>query len=97
MSRTLCQRALESPMFPLHKRQPLGLTRSSSRFSLNPLPLPVRVFPTVGDGSKKIKGCYDSIHVFEVQETSRGSNATYKLTSTVMLWLEVSNYEQRQM
>ncbi|EGD75243.1 capping protein beta-PA [Salpingoeca rosetta] len=44
----------------------------------------------VGDGSKKIKGCYDSIHVFEVQETSRGSNATYKLTSTVMLWLETN-------
>eukprot|EP00055_Hartaetosiga_balthica_P004305 m.11087 g.11087 ORF g.11087 m.11087 type:complete len:269 (-) comp3775_c0_seq1:141-947(-) len=44
----------------------------------------------VGDGSKKIKGCYDSIHVFEVQETSRGANATYKLTSTVMLWLETN-------
>eukprot|EP01147_Barroeca_monosierra_P010361 gene10362-2496_t len=44
----------------------------------------------VGDGSKKIKGCFDSIHVFEVQETSRGSNANYKLTSTVMLWLETN-------
>lgn len=44
----------------------------------------------VGDGSKKIKGCWDSIHVVEVQEKSRGQNATYKLTSTVMLWLETN-------
>lgn len=44
----------------------------------------------VGDGSKKIKGCWDSIHVFEVQEKSSGRNATYKLTSTVMLWLETN-------
>eukprot|EP00049_Salpingoeca_infusionum_P017450 m.353011 g.353011 ORF g.353011 m.353011 type:complete len:277 (-) comp16664_c0_seq1:212-1042(-) len=44
----------------------------------------------VGDGSKKIKGCWDSIHVFEVQEAAKGQNATYKLTSTVMLWLETT-------
>jgi len=44
----------------------------------------------VGDGSKKIKGCWDSIHVFEVQEKSSGRNASYKLTSTVMLWLETN-------
>lgn len=43
----------------------------------------------VGDGSKKIKGCWDSIHVFEAQEKSSGKNAHYQLTSTVMLWLEV--------
>jgi capping protein beta len=43
----------------------------------------------VGDGSKKIKGCWDSIHVFEAMEKSSGRNANYKLTSTVMLWLEV--------
>ncbi|CAB3976546.1 F-actin-capping subunit beta isoform X1 [Paramuricea clavata] len=41
-----------------------------------------------GDGSKKIKGCWDSIHVIEVQEKSGGRNAHYKLTSTVMLWLQ---------
>ena len=46
----------------------------------------------VGDGSKKIKGCWDSIHVVEVQEKSSGRNASYKLTSTVMLWLEAWHY-----
>jgi len=44
----------------------------------------------VGDGLKKIKGVWDSIHVFECQEKSSGKNATYKLTSTVMLWLETN-------
>merc|ERR1712079_757639 len=35
-----------------------------------------------GDGdSKKIKGCWDSIHVVEVQEKSSGRSAHYKLTS----------------
>ena len=43
-----------------------------------------------GDGSKKIKGCWDSIHVFEVMEKTGGRNAHYKLTSTVMLWLQTS-------
>ncbi|XP_028394184.1 F-actin-capping protein subunit beta-like [Dendronephthya gigantea] len=43
-----------------------------------------------GDGSKKIKGCWDSIHVIEVQEKSGGRNAHYKLTSTVMLWLQTN-------
>jgi len=42
-----------------------------------------------GDGSKKIRGCWDSIHVVEVQEKSGGSKAHYKLTSTAMLWLQV--------
>lgn len=41
-----------------------------------------------GDGSKKIKGCWDSIHVVEVQEKSRSSH--YKLTSTAMLWLQTN-------
>jgi len=41
-----------------------------------------------GDGSKKIKGCWDSIHVVEVQEKSR--SAHYKLTSTSMLWLQTN-------
>lgn len=43
-----------------------------------------------GDGSKKIKGCWDSIHVVEVQEKTTGRNAHYKLTSTVMLWLQTN-------
>ncbi|XP_044740606.1 F-actin-capping protein subunit beta isoform X1 [Chrysoperla carnea] len=43
-----------------------------------------------GDGSKKIKGCWDSIHVVEVQEKSSGRNAHYKLTSTAMLWLQTN-------
>nr|ACO15606.1 F-actin-capping protein subunit beta [Caligus clemensi] len=41
-----------------------------------------------GDGSKKIKGCWDSIHVVEVNEKSSGRNAHYSLTSTSMLWLQ---------
>lgn len=44
----------------------------------------------VGDGSNKIKGCWDSIHVVEVQEKSSGRSAHYKMTSTVMLWLQTS-------
>lgn len=43
-----------------------------------------------GDGSKKIRGCWDSIHVVEVQEKPMGRNAHYKLTSTVMLWLQTN-------
>lgn len=45
-----------------------------------------------GDGSKKIKGCWDSIHVVEVQEKSTGRNAHYKLTSTAMLWLQTNKH-----
>lgn len=43
-----------------------------------------------GDGSKKIRGCWDSIHVVEVQEKSSGRSAHYKLTSTAMLWLQTN-------
>jgi capping protein beta len=44
-----------------------------------------------GDGdSRKIKGCWDSIHVVEVQEKSSGRTAHYKLTSTCMLWLQTN-------
>lgn len=43
-----------------------------------------------GDGSKKIKGCWDSIHVVEVQEKSSGRASHYKLTSTAMLWLQTT-------
>jgi len=39
---------------------------------------------------KKIRGCWDSIHVVEVQEKSGGRNAHYKLTSTAMLWLQTN-------
>jgi capping protein beta len=41
-----------------------------------------------GDGSRKIKGCWDSIHVMEVLEKTTGRSAHYKLTSTAMLWLQ---------
>lgn len=50
-----------------------------------------------GDGSKKIRGCWDSIHVFEVAEKTSGRNAHYKLTSTVMLWLQTSKYNSGTM
>lgn len=43
-----------------------------------------------GDGSKKIKGCWDSIHVVEVTEKTTGRSAHYKLTSTAMLWLQTN-------
>nr|CAG4641012.1 EOG090X098Y [Eulimnadia texana] len=43
-----------------------------------------------GDGARNIKGCWDSIHVIEVQDKSGGRSAHYKLTSTVMLWLQTS-------
>lgn len=41
-----------------------------------------------GDGSRKIKGCWDSIHVVEVQEKRTTSH--YKMTSTAMLWLQTT-------
>ena len=60
-------------------------------------PIERKTFPGVilikkaGDGdSKKIKGCWDSIHVVEVQEKSSGRSAHYKLTSTSMLWLQTN-------
>jgi len=46
----------------------------------------------VGDGIKKIKGCWDSIHVVEVNEKSTGRSAHYKLTSTAMLWLQTNKH-----
>ena len=49
------------------------------------------------DEAKKIKGCWDSIHVFEAAEKDGCRMAHYKLISTVMLWLETNkklrNYE----
>merc|ERR1712066_1030880 len=37
------------------------------------------------------KGCWDSIHVIEVTERPQMKTASYKLTSTVMLWLTTSS------
>ncbi|KAJ1351911.1 F-actin-capping protein subunit beta [Parelaphostrongylus tenuis] len=42
-----------------------------------------------GDGSKAIQGCWDSIHVIEINERS-SRQVHYKLTSTVMLWLQTN-------
>ena len=50
----------------------------------------VVLFKKSGDGHNKIKGCWDSIHVVEVTEKGAGRNAHYKLTSTVMLWLQTN-------
>lgn len=50
-----------------------------------------------GDGSAVIKGCWDSIHVVEVQEKSGGRSAHYKLTSTVMLWLQTTRQNSGMM
>ena len=53
----------------------------------------VRIFLpfAVGDGNRRMKGAWDSIHVFEVQE--KGRNAHYQLTSTVMLYMVTNKPE----
>lgn len=46
-----------------------------------------------GDGTRGIAGCWDSVHVVDVsdvQEGQRVTGTTYKLTSTIMLWLETN-------
>lgn len=45
----------------------------------------------VSDGTRRMKGAWDSIHVFEVSE--RGRNAQYQLTSTVMLYMITNNQD----
>lgn len=50
-----------------------------------------------GGDTKKIRGCWDSIHVVEVQEKSGGRNAHYKLTSTAMLWLQTNEQSSGMM
>lgn len=50
-----------------------------------------------GDSQGAIKGCWDSIHVVEVQEKSSGRTAHYKLTSTVMLWLQTNRQNSGMM
>lgn len=51
-----------------------------------------------GEGNnKKIKGCWDSIHVIEVQERSTSTKCHYKLTSTVMLWLQTNKTDSGMM
>lgn len=44
-------------------------------------------------GNQEVKGCWDSIHVLEVNEKTlkTSKHAKYKLTSTVMLWLQTQN------
>lgn len=42
------------------------------------------------DEAKKIKGCWDSIHVIEATEKDGSRLVHYELTSTVMLWLETN-------
>ncbi|XP_041112277.1 F-actin-capping protein subunit beta isoforms 1 and 2-like, partial [Polyodon spathula] len=55
------------------------------------------VIKKAGDGSKKIKGCWDSIHVVESQEKSNSRTAHYKLTSTVMLSLQTTKTDSGTM
>ncbi|KAG0295191.1 hypothetical protein BGZ98_001481, partial [Dissophora globulifera] len=43
-------------------------------------------------GNRRMKGAWDSIHVFEVQEKA-GRNAHYQLTSTVMLYMVTNKPE----
>ena len=56
------------------------------------------LFKKAGLGSQMIKGCWDSIHVFEVrklicyfhylQVSTYENTVSYKLTTTIMLWLQ---------
>lgn len=41
-----------------------------------------------GGAAQKISGCWDSIHVVEVNHRESQPKASYKVTSTVMLWLK---------
>ena len=51
----------------------------------------VILFKSVSNGdSKEIKSSCDSIHVVEVDEKRPGGFANYKLTSTIMLWLDTN-------
>uniref|UniRef100_A0A1I8A3W4 F-actin-capping protein subunit beta n=1 Tax=Steinernema glaseri TaxID=37863 RepID=A0A1I8A3W4_9BILA len=43
-----------------------------------------------GGGHDAPNGCWDSIHVIEILEKANGRQAHYKLTSTVMLWLQTN-------
>jgi len=45
------------------------------------------------DGAREVKGCWDSIHVLEVNESAlkASKHAKYKLTTTIMLWLQTEN------
>lgn len=46
------------------------------------------------EGDRYVKtGCWDSIHVVEALETADRSSATYKLTTTVMLYMGVDRPE----
>eukprot|EP01135_Chromosphaera_perkinsii_P003293 Nk52_evm68s239 gene=Nk52_evmTU68s239 len=49
----------------------------------------------VVSSGKNTKGCWDSIHVVEVQDSGR--SAQYKLTSTIMLWMENESPESGKM
>ncbi|CAI2165893.1 18034_t:CDS:2 [Funneliformis geosporum] len=49
------------------------------------------LFKKVGEGVRKMKGAWDSIHVFKANERGRGAH--YKLTSTVMLYTITSKPE----
>ena len=45
-----------------------------------------------GDNNNaSLRGCWDSIHVIEVTERPQMKTASYKLTSTVMLWLQTNS------
>ena len=41
--------------------------------------------------TNKVQGSWDSIHVMQVKEMGQGLKVSYKLISTVMLWLRVSH------
>lgn len=46
------------------------------------------------EGDRFVKsGCWDSIHIVEVTESSNKTSATYKLTTTVMLSMNVDKQE----
>ncbi|KAF9208135.1 hypothetical protein BGZ49_009688 [Haplosporangium sp. Z 27] len=68
-----------------------GGVSSAYFWDLEPSFAGVVLIKKVGDGSRRMKGAWDSIHVFEVQE--RGRSAHYQLTSTVMLYMVTNKPE----
>lgn len=57
----------------------------------------ILVKKSVNDEDSKVKGCWDSINVIEVQEKTGGKSAHYKLTTTIMLWLQSESEQSGNM
>ncbi|CDS40155.1 F actin capping protein subunit beta [Echinococcus multilocularis] len=43
--------------------------------------------------STSVRGSWDSVHIVEVQEHSTAKSAHYKLTSTIIMWIDTNTHE----